>query len=223
MKSKRKRARDQYSFGDDPICQDGESISVPVFMLDGFRADLVRHFAADASLAGHRPGWAGPLSADQIEARRSMIARAVSDWKMDKRRKPPPDDDDDENGERSDFGASMGDISSIRRPAIEARDAYVAALGSNWRTGPAVASPAPERLPRANATRLRDDAQPDLGARPEELQRSVTRFTRPTRRRFRTHGAVLSAVARRMLPARLSVRPRVRDGGMGHDDAWRSG
>src|SRR6516162_5995140 len=89
----------------DDMVADGEEISCPLYICDGFRADLVRSFGpaalADAE-ALHRPGHrlADAAARDRVRrAREAMIDAARAAWKMDRRRKPPDDDDDDEDDE----------------------------------------------------------------------------------------------------------------------------
>jgi hypothetical protein len=133
-----KHKRDAYLF--DPVMEDGDPpLRVPVMLAD-----------SSIRLAGHRPGYATPLTADQargrqaaFDARRQMIDRQRE--------------------------AGTVDDSNPRAPAIAARDAWVASLADAWRRP--VPSPKPlQRLPGPDAgPPVRDAAKAVSGGPDKEL------------------------------------------------------
>jgi hypothetical protein len=174
---------------DDYVVDDGEEVRVPIFALDGFRADLVRKFGGtlDASDLDRLARISARGKA--VEARDAMIRAAEEAWRgpgsrpgrlhavtADARRKPPPDDEPDEDDDDD-------DTTDVRAPSIRARDRYVASLADAWRTRPNCApaqngrdgAPAPDlRRPviRAPERLAPDDAaQPDNSTLAEERYR----------------------------------------------------
>jgi hypothetical protein len=102
--AKRNKSRDGYY--PEHIAQDGEEIRHPLYLADGYRADLVRSFGAVPDLSLHQPGFrvADQATRDKVRvARQEMIDSARSGWLMDKRRPPDDDDDDDDDGDEDDL------------------------------------------------------------------------------------------------------------------------
>jgi hypothetical protein len=129
------KKRDAYAFGDDPVIEDGHSVRVPVMICD---------------TAGHRPGYANAdLNWKQLaDLRRVTEARLQT---LDAKRRRPPDDDDDDDKE-------IASLEDVRRPSIEARNAYVRSLSDAWRY------PAPVQLTAGKPFPSRDGknaADPD--------------------------------------------------------------
>jgi len=151
--------------GDD-VLADGESIRVPVYLCDTVQlTDDGPRFLRMAN-EGTRDARAA--------ARDEMIWRAEDAWKVDVRRKakPPDDDDDGDDGEDTmdaniqqafdvaDHRPGFRYATDAARVAVrDARDEMIRRATTAWRT--------PQQPQRT--TRSRDAAEPDLGARPEEL------------------------------------------------------
>jgi hypothetical protein len=139
----KKHNRDAYAFADDYEVEDGQSVRVPVMVCDS-----------------RRPGY---VNWKQIHERRlATEARLLADAK----RKPRDDDPDNNNGDDPDEIASLEDKSlmDIRRPSIEARDAYVASLSSAWRNA------TPRQLTNSKQT---DAAEPDNSSSAEVMRRHL--------------------------------------------------
>jgi hypothetical protein len=148
---------------------------------DGRRLrDQGLHGDADVDLSLHQPGFrvADQATRDKVRlAREEMVDRATSGWRLDKRRPPdddPDDPDEDDLDRERDRRSKSSDarqggtyLDRVRRPAIEAREAWVRSLSDAWRTPAAtLAAPSPNRaygLPAANAKPFtRDAAGPAL-------------------------------------------------------------
>jgi hypothetical protein len=131
--------------------RDGERIAVNLLMCDshprrwpGYAVPLT-----DAEAALHRSGFRTGTNQAAHDAARSSREAWIKDmseaWRgpgsmsssgyIDARRKPPddpdddPDDDDDEDRENRDRHPSLKSLADIRRPAIEAREAWVRSCG----------------------------------------------------------------------------------------------
>ena len=146
---------------DDEIVRDGQSVKVPMTIMDsrrpvsfdaaahqpGFRSDTAsyleayRRSCADVALPSGRVS-----DADVRAARSAWIEDTTSAWKADARKKKPPDDDgDDDDDDDDNRGSSLN-----RNKQSDSRDDYVKRLTDAWRTP------------------VRDAAQPDMGTRPED-------------------------------------------------------
>jgi hypothetical protein len=109
----KKHNRDAYQFADDYVVEDGDPpVRVPAMICDS---------------AGHCPGyWVKPLTNKQVAER-----LAAYDAKRKSRDQDDPGEDDPDEIES--LEATGDRLMDIRRPSIEARDAYVASLSSAWR------------------------------------------------------------------------------------------
>jgi hypothetical protein len=115
-----KHKRDACHFEDDYVVDDKQSVRVPAMLCDS---------------AGHRPGyWVRPLTDKQI---------AAYDAKRKSRDQDDPDNDPDEIESLEETGDKL---MTIRRPSIEARDAWVRSLSDQWRNA------APRRLTDSRQT-----------------------------------------------------------------------
>jgi hypothetical protein len=157
---------------DDEIVRDGQSVKVPMTIMDarrsvsfdaaahqpGYRTDTAsyleayRRSCADVAPPSYRVSDAAV--SDVRAARSAWIEDMTAAWKADARKKKPPDDDDDDD---DDGDEPISKSSRSTDPRTVARDAYVKHLTDAWKRTP-----------------VRDAAQPDLSTPPDDLMRRHT-------------------------------------------------
>jgi hypothetical protein len=151
--NKPKRSRDG-RWLDDYVVDEGGLVHVPLALADGYRRDLVDHFATD-TLAVHKPGFrtathvgddhqrkagAEILRDGARQARDTWLQQMSDAWRMDAKRKPPDDDDDDDE---DDLDREVG---ADRARAIRARRGMIDRAANAWRDAapqPANIAPGP--------------------------------------------------------------------------------
>jgi hypothetical protein len=156
MKRRRDIDDDDAIFG--PVAHDGETVRVPMQIMDGDRV----HLTDTVRYENHKPHFlrstdAGALDAlaRARDARQAMIDRNANAWKGGASGLP--------SSSKPDFSAA-----DARAGARAAYNEMVQRLGDAWRT--------PVRGDLVGPlNQSRDAAQPDMGTPPEELMRRHTR------------------------------------------------
>jgi hypothetical protein len=192
--------------GPDRVLDEGETLRVPLFLQDSKRTQLRDTFRLDdAGLDHFRPGYRmlGDKARETVRnARQEMIDNATNAWRMDGRKRKPPDDDEDEDNYDEDengtgdrhpkkaddagcYQAADRDArqygsdrlrDDIRRRSIEARAAWIRALGDAWKR-PGGYQPTPDPFQRTYGQKrpieprsVSNGGRPMADATPDDIQ-----------------------------------------------------
>ena len=139
----RKRTRDGYHFGDDPMVEDGERVHVPMMLCDGHRNGYLPQ--TDEMLAKRRA------------ARDGYVINLGSAWCDGGRIRRRPDDGDEDRSRRENAPDSLSTADAQESDAVR-RGAYYGMVA---------------RAANAWCTPVRDFAQPDQSSTPAELARHL--------------------------------------------------
>jgi hypothetical protein len=183
-----KHKRDAYQFEDDYVVDDKQSVAVPAMLCDS---------------AGHRPGyWTRPLTDKQVSER-----LAAFDAKRKSRDDDPDEDDPDDDPDE------IASLEDIRRPAIEARNRYVAGLQDAWsQLAPVLSNATPQRLTpgkQTDATKP-DDPQSKRDAAYQEYSSSISNAWKSIPGGYPPRGALVAPGPSDLLGAASAGDPATR-------------
>jgi hypothetical protein len=167
----RRRADDEYIFEDDEVARDGEVVRCPVALMDGVQRAIAGLDLGDCDgddlaafdVADHRCGFRIASDAARAavrDARSRWIAEMRDAWRgrdlsiVDKSRSRKKNGDDDDDDDDDGLSTTDKPSRSTADPRAVARVQYDAMC---------------ERLRAAWRTPVGDFAEPDAGARPEDL------------------------------------------------------